>query len=143
MTDAKKRILARRAKFMSAAIASVGLTATAVLGIAAEGCGGEVERTAPQGDGGDTAVDDDMGPGVCLTQAFDTGSDDTGSPSACLTASFDSGPRDTEPRDAADATAGDTYDGSVADTGPEPCLFAPVDSGPAPCLRIAPDSGSD
>ncbi len=120
--DPKKRILARRARFMTAAITTAGLTASSVIGLAQEGCGGDVEQTAPSG-ASDTGPNDggtsDTGPSACLRVAPDSGDRDTG-PSACLSPPYDSG---TAP-DTGDASTSD-----VKDTAPMACLSAPFDTG--------------
>ncbi len=95
----RDRILARRAKFVAAALAGAG----------AIGC----SSTAS----------------VCLEPAFDGGTDtskpdgsttDTGTdtgPTACLSPELDTGPLDSGTTD------------STLDTGPMPCLSPPEDTG--------------
>ena len=99
MTDeeSKKKILARRARFVAAAVASISMT----------GCGGDTEAE-PQACLSDTGVDVDTGPTPCLTPASDTGGGDTTSDAGI------------------DAAADGDADGDVdPDTGPTPCLAPP------------------
>jgi hypothetical protein len=100
--DAKKTILARRARFIAAAMASATIGIAAPLGA----CGGET-------DGPSTSDASSEGnPQPCLTQKppEDGGRDAISEPQVCLTAPLDSGRND-------DAT-------------PQPCLSPqPPDSG--------------
>ncbi len=142
MSDStKKRILARRARFMTAALTSAGLTASTFIALAQEGCGGEIDEGGTVADTGS-----DTEPSVCLSVApSDTGGTDT-RPSVCLSA--DAPPPDTgpsvclspEPPDSAatDTARADTSDSSTSDssastdardTGPMPCLVPPLDGG--------------
>lgn len=97
MTDAKSKILARRARFLAAAAASVGLAA------AAPACTGD--DVAPNPLFGDAGLGNDAD----ATLDADT------SPMPCLTAPVDSSPADSADTSVTDG-AGD------ADTGPMPCL---------------------
>ena len=95
--DAKKLILARRARFVAAALASVAATTTA-LGASLEACGGE---TVDQGGGGDA------GPQPCLSPTAD--------PRPCLTQRVeDAGRRD--------ASTDDGGKDAGKDADPQPCL---------------------
>lgn len=120
-SDAKKRILARRARFMAAALAATGIACA------------KVEEEPP----GDAAVVDAR-PEGCLSPEWDSAEpclgapiEDTG-PSVCLS--------DTGPEPCLDP---------AWDSGPEPCLEAPWDTGadvdaePSVCLKMAPDSTTD
>jgi hypothetical protein len=102
MSDTRDRILARRAKFMAAAI--VGIT----------GCSSETSSGSPQ---------------PCLKFAPDSAIDakdasDT-QPQVCLIAE----PPDSSSDTAITDTAADTADTSTTDTGPMPCLVPPLDGG--------------
>ncbi len=110
MTDTKKRILARRAKFVAAALAATGVGACA-------------------------SVDEEPTTKVDTGVAGDTSVKDTGA-EPCLGVSADSGERfdtstDTAPMPCLDPAPEDT---GVADTdvdaGPAPCLkMPPPDAG--------------
>lgn len=104
MSDAKSRILARRAKFVTAALTTV---------LAA--CGSSTTEEAKD-TGIGTEVGADTGPVPCLDMPPpDTGSLDTGS--------LDAG-------DAADSGGARDSAGDVdEDTGPTPCLKVPLDTG--------------
>lgn len=112
MTDTKKRILARRAKFVAAALAATGVGACA-------------------------SVDEEPSTKVDTGVAGDSSVKDTGTPEPCLGISADSGEMldtatDTAPMPCLDPAPDDT---GVADT-------ADVDAGPAPCLKMPPpDAG--
>lgn len=114
----RDRILARRAKFMAAAMTSL------------MGCSDDAKMADPE---------------PCLSVAYDAGPDDTARPQPCLT---DTGPSDTGAADTStdssvtdgdrDADTGptpclvpplDTGVGDATDTGPAPCLKMPFDSG--------------
>ena len=114
MTDeeSKKRILARRARFVAAALASAGLGAT--------GCGGEV-----------------AGPTACLDPIVDTGSSEAGdtNPTVCLSA-----PADTGARFDADV-GGDSGADAGADADAAEDTATPTDAGPLPCLAPPLDGG--
>lgn len=97
--DARRLILARRARFVAAALASVAATAGVAAGT--EACAGAVE----QGDAGGDAA-----PQPCLKRP----PDDAGGPRACLNVAL--------PEDA----GGDAGDD---DAGLRPCLAPPVDGG--------------
>lgn len=106
--DARKLILARRARFVAAALASVAATTTA-LGASVEACGGE---TVDQGGGGDA------GPQPCLSPTAD--------PRPCLSQRIpDAGRRDASEADA--ANDGGDAGGKDADADPQPCLAPPID----------------
>lgn len=119
--DDKKTILARRARFVAAALTSAGLGALAV-----QGCGGDTSSpgTDAAADGAVDAQPD--GPSVCLSQPFDGGHD---APQPCLS---------PPPPDAAD---------DADDAEPQPCLAPPPaeagdDAVPQPCLsQPPPDAG--
>ncbi|MGZ3423259.1 MAG: hypothetical protein ACXWUG_10735 [Polyangiales bacterium] len=105
MTEAKSKILARRARFLAAAAASAGIVA----------CSSADDGTPTPSDSGgtdtgistDTGMSTDTGPMPCLTPVEDTGVLDSGTDSTTDSAS-DTG----------------------ADTGPMPCLAPPPgDSG--------------
>ncbi len=102
--DTKKRILARRARFLAIAVASAGLV---------QGCGGEAdpEDPPPKDAGLETS------PEACLTPPNDAGDD---SPQPCLTPAEDAS---AEVCLAAPQDAGDD--------GPQPCLTPPADAGDA------------
>ncbi|MBI2393846.1 MAG: hypothetical protein HYV09_30015 [Deltaproteobacteria bacterium] len=113
-SDAKKRILARRARFMAAAIAATGIACA------------KVEEGPPS----DAAIVDAQ-PEGCLSPPWDSGAEpclgapyeDTG-PSVCLEPEYDSGP---EP------CLDPAWDSGVFDTDAEPSV----------CLKMAPDSTTD
>src|SRR5687767_2872373 len=104
--DARRILLARRARFIAAALASITATGTAVVA-GAEGCGGDTE----QSDGGD--------PKPCLTQKpcleppAQKDSSTDAPPQACL-------------KIAPDASTDANKD---ADAEPQPCLSPPIDGG--------------
>lgn len=103
MSDAKSRILARRAKFVSAALTTV---------LAA--CGSSTTEE-PKDTGTGTEVGADTGPVPCLDMPPpDTGVLDTASTDS--SAADSGGTRDS---------AGDADE----DTGPTPCLKVPLDTG--------------
>ncbi|MBI2393845.1 MAG: hypothetical protein HYV09_30010 [Deltaproteobacteria bacterium] len=117
--DVKSKILARRARFVAAAVASAGLL----------GCGSKMEAClslAPD-TGGDTISD--TKPEACLTvdATIDTGVD-TG-PGVCLSPEWDSGAPDgaTDAEPEASVCLSMPLDTGVFDTGPEPCLAPPPD----------------
>lgn len=130
--DAKRIILARRARFVRAALTSAGLSAAAV-----HGCGGETEG----------------GPRVCLEPSLDGSADADAEPQPCLGAlPPDAGDAEPQPclepplPDAGDAA----FDGNVldADAEPQPCLEPPLpdaapdaDAEPQPCLSAPFDGG--
>lgn len=107
--DVKARILARRAKFLAAALSGAGLAATATLAAGVEGCGSD-QVTEPA----DAAADVEVSPQPCLEPPEP--------------------PRDAEPQpclsplppDAGDDDAGDAgSDDAAGDAEPMPCL-API-----------------
>jgi hypothetical protein len=108
MTEAKSKILARRARFLAAAAASAGIVA----------CSSADDGTPAPTDSGSAAD----------TAASDTGtSSDTG-PMPCLTPVAETGVLDSDTDSASDSSASDTA--SDTDTGPMPCLAPPPgDSG--------------
>ena len=101
MADPKHVILARRAKFVAAAVASAGLVTA---------CSSHAEACLSLAQNDTGAVD-----GTADGSSTDTGSTDTG-PTPCLTPVEDTGTRDAS-------------DGG--DTGPTPCLDVAIDSGTA------------
>ncbi|MBK7394746.1 MAG: hypothetical protein IPJ34_00200 [Myxococcales bacterium] len=107
MSDAKSRILARRAKFVSAALTTV---------LAA--CGSSTtEEAKDTGTGSEVGTDGgaDTGPVPCLDMPPpDTGTLDTGS--------LDSSAADS-------GGARDSASDADEDTGPTPCLKVPLDTG--------------
>ncbi|MEO7096523.1 MAG: hypothetical protein ABI175_24910 [Polyangiales bacterium] len=108
MTDeeSKKKILARRARFVAAALASAGV------GLA--GCGGETsaDPIKPGSDSGslDAADVADTAPSVCLSPPLRDTDVDTANPDAGVDSTADAA--EVEP-----------------DTGPFPCLAPPPDDG--------------
>ena len=111
--DSKKLILARRARFVAAALASGAGTVPLVVGAGA--CGGETEEQSPQ---------------PCLSMDAATTRNDA-EPQPCL--SMDAAPDDAEPQPCLaprlpDAGADGASDGGP-DAEPQPCLFAPMDDG--------------
>jgi hypothetical protein len=112
--DVKQSILARRARFVAAALASAGIAA-----LAAQGCGGKSDADG-SGVSQDAGSDGDAEPRACLAPPYDAGAD-TG-PQPCLDPPYDAG----------------------SDSDPQPCLFAPFDAGsdadaePQPCLAPPP-----
>jgi hypothetical protein len=103
--DARRILLARRARFIAAALASITATGTAVLA-GTEGCGGGTE----QSDGGDPQPC--LSPSVCLEPPVeDSGTD--APPQACLKVAPDA---------SSDADAD-------ADAEPQPCLTPRIDGG--------------
>jgi hypothetical protein len=102
--ESKKLILARRARFMAAALAGVAATTTS-LGAALEACGGETTQSPG---------DKDASPQPCLGATAD--------PRPCLTAA----PQDAGKLDAAkDAESKD----AASDAEPQPCLAPAIDGG--------------
>lgn len=101
MTDSKKTILARRAKFVAAAIAGAGFTSACA---SSQAC---LDVVAPDATT-DTAID-------TLDGGTPDGGADTG-PTVCL--STDAPPPDSS-----------TPDGDASDTGPVPCLDVIPDTG--------------
>ena len=97
--SARRLILARRARFVAAALASVA--ATTGVAMSTEGCGGGVEQTGEQSDGGTS----EAAPQPCLRKA-----PDAAEPQPCL---------DVLPPE----------EDAGADAQPQPCLFAPLDGG--------------
>ncbi len=108
MTDDRTRrsILARRARFVAAALTAVGVGA----------CSGEDEPQVCLTPLGDASADTaDSGPSVCLTpEPPDTG--------------FDAASSDATSSDAASSDA-TSEDAAPEDTGPTPCLAPPLDGG--------------
>lgn len=100
--DAKKLILARRARFLAAALATVATATTA--SVAGGGCGGDTEPTTS--DGG-TGTADGAEPQPCLAPLPPDASGDTGVPQPCLSIAPDAG----------------------KDAEPQPCLQPPIDGG--------------
>ncbi len=103
--EARRILLARRARFIAAALASVAATGTVVVA-GTEGCGGDSEQT----DAGQ--------PEPCLAPIVDSGATDGGGqtdtgPQPCLKIAPDAGP---------DAK-------KDADAEPQPCLSLPIDGG--------------
>lgn len=110
MSDAKNRILARRAKFVTAALTTV---------LAA--CGSSTTEEAKD-TGTSTEVGADTGPVPCLDMPPpDTGTLDTGG--------LDTGSLDTGSLDSSAADSGGVRDSADEDTGPTPCLKVPLDTG--------------
>lgn len=102
--DVKRLILARRARFVAAALA----------GLAVARCGGKAD-----GDGSDA------NPEPCLGVAYPPGP-----PGVCLTAPYRDAGADADDAGDAGADAGDAGDaGDDADAGPQPCLSPPIDGG--------------
>jgi hypothetical protein len=102
MTEAKSKILARRARFLAAAAASAGIVA----------CSSADDGTPTPADSGatDSAVDtsmSDTGPMPCLEPLEDTGVLDSGSDTFVPDSATDTGEKDT---------------------GPMPCLAPPPDT---------------
>lgn len=134
--DAKKKILARRARFVAIAVASAGIPA------GMQACGGNVESE-------NTAISD-AGAEACLSPDLDAADDH---PQPCLGALPDSGPEAClqPPLDAApEACLGALPDACLQpplDSGPEVCLEPPDDAAfedaPQVCLDIDPDAGTD
>ncbi|MBL8720648.1 MAG: hypothetical protein JNL79_31975 [Myxococcales bacterium] len=109
MSDAKNRILARRAKFVTAALTTV---------LAA--CGSSTtEEAKDTGTGSEVGTDGgaDTGPVPCL----DMPPPDTGT--------LDTGGLDTGSLDSSAADSGGVRDSADEDTGPTPCLKVPLDTG--------------
>jgi len=104
--ETKNKILARRAKFIAAAVTSAGLLGC---GSKAEVCLSMVADTGSDGDASDDTISDTR-PQPCLDPVVDTGVTDTG-PSVCLSPMEDTG------------------SDSSADTGPAPCLAPPPADG--------------
>ncbi len=90
--DARRLILARRARFVAAALASVAVTAGVAAGT--EACGGGVEQTDAGSDAAPRPcldiVPDDAAPRPCLDIAPDASDDDAG-PKPCLAPPLDDG----------------------------------------------------
>jgi hypothetical protein len=102
--SSRDKILARRAKFIAAAIASIGVA----------GCSSRDAPTSTDAGATDASVDtinaSDTGPVPCLEPQQDTGQEDTG-PMPCLDPLPDTGADD------------------ASDTEPMPCLQPPIDGG--------------
>lgn len=96
--SSRDKILARRARFVAAAMTGMGVI----------GCASKSEACL-------SIVATDSGP----TDASDTSTTDTKQPEVCLSAPFDSGSSDSAVDSASDATT----DG--ADSFPMPCLSPP------------------
>ncbi len=109
MSDPRSRILARRAKFVSAALTTV---------LAA--CGSSTTEEAKD-TGVGTEVGVDTGPVPCL----DMPPPDTGTSPADSTADADAGDSAAADSGGARDSAGDADE----DTGPTPCLKMPLDTG--------------
>lgn len=114
---AKRLILARRARFVAAALASVAVTG-------AEACGGGTEPVPTSEDGGTSSGSSGTSgtsgnPQPCLTPP-NPSSSSSGNPQPCLDVAYDAGE-------------------------PQPCLKVAYDAGnPQPCLSMpAPDAGKD
>jgi len=105
--DSKKLILARRARFVAAALASVAATTPLIVG--AEACGGETEEQSPQ---------------PCLSVDAEPPKDVT--PQPCLSVDAEP-PKDATPQPCLDIEP--PKDAAGADADPQPCLFAPMDDG--------------
>jgi hypothetical protein len=120
MTDPRSRILARRARFVAAALGAATLAA----------CGSSTsEEPGPKDTGAaDGSADGaDTGPVPCL----DMPPPDSG---------LDGGPGDGGPGDGGDGSTGDGSTGDAArDTAPD----VAEDTGPAACLKVPFDSGTD
>ncbi|MBN9165758.1 MAG: hypothetical protein BGO98_45505 [Myxococcales bacterium 68-20] len=110
--SARRLILARRARFVAAALASV--TAAAVAGTSVNACGGELDPTESDTGGGGTAGDRDA-------QASDgaDGASKDATPQPCL-----SPRKPDDPQPCLTPPADDDDD---------------FDAGPMPCLKFAPD----
>ena len=91
--EARRQILNRRARFVTAALASAGLAASA------QSCGGQTERDGSKGDAGA-----DVSPQPCLIVAQDA------EPQPCLKVQWDA-----EPRPCLEAPPPE-------DAAPQPCL---------------------
>lgn len=105
--DARRLILARRARFIAAALASVAVT-----GAGAEACGGSTEPEP---------TTQDAGPRPCLDppNTSSSSSSSSGTPQPCLAPPL---PEDAGPKPCLDV---------AYDAGPQPCLSPPApDSGP-------------
>jgi hypothetical protein len=122
----RDRILARRARFIAAAVAASGVVA----------CGSS-ESSTPE-------------PQVCLSPAYDAGPDLGAEAAVCLSPALDSSVSDSSASDATRDALADT----ASDTAPTPCLDVVPDTGvdaeldtfdaePAPCLKVAPDAAKD
>ncbi len=99
---ARNAILARRARFVAAALASVGVM----------GCASKTTAPFDGGTGGTSDASTDTRPTACLTPQ-----PDDAAPMPCL----DPAPDDTGPTPCLEPPA--------EDTGPTPCLEAPLDGG--------------
>lgn len=111
----RDRILARRAKFIAAALAASGAVA----------CGNVEDDTTPAADAG---ADLGVEAAACLSAPIDGSVWDTG-PAPCLS---DTGPTPClePPLDAGEDVSADAGEDTF-------------DAEPAPCLKVAPDSGFD
>ncbi len=108
----KDTILRRRARFVAAALTSVGMVS----------CSSGPENPGP------SVVDTGVVDGAKDSATTDSGPSDT--PTPCLAPPFDSGTADTEPVVCLSApldTGTDAFDATVdaKDTGPLPCLAPP------------------
>lgn len=113
--EAKKRILARRARFVAIAMASTGLPA------ATQACGGNVESNT-------ASVSEDAGAEACLSPPEDAALDQA---QPCLGA----------PLDASDEPQVCLSQAIDAADGPQPCLDPPMDATPEVCLEPPEDAG--
>jgi hypothetical protein len=112
----RKTILARRARFVAAALTGIGVAG----GTAA--CSSEPEAQA------------------CLSMVADTGGDDATEAAVCL--SVDASPPDTDTDAAVCLTMSPPdADADVADDASD--AFDGADTEPTPCLKMAPDAADD
>lgn len=121
--ESKRVILARRARFVAAALASAGIVAGAVA------CG-DTESDGSGGTGGVSTGGKGGTGGIAGSGgAAGSGGSNTGGTAGsqvCLQPPYDAG--------------------EDADADPQPCLIPPQDSGsdaPQACLKIPPDAGAD
>lgn len=120
-SEARARILARRAKYVALALAGAGLTAC---GSTSQVC---LDIAAPPDAADDAGDAGDTQPQVCLEPPLDAGDDADTTPQPCLGVALDAG--------------------DDADTAPQPCLSPVLDAGddadstPQPCLSPPPADG--
>jgi hypothetical protein len=133
--EAKKRILARRARFVAIAVASAGI---------AQGCGGNVDPDDPPTKDGGSEASTDASLEACLSPPWDAGDEE---PQGCLQPPYDASDEEPQPcldpiYDAApEACLSPPYDAS--DEEPQPCLDPIFDAAPEVCLSPPPADAAE
>jgi hypothetical protein len=119
--EAKKRILARRARFVAIAVASAGI---------AQGCGGNVDPDDPPAKDGGSEASADGALEACLSPPFDAGDEE---PQPCLDPIYDAMAEACLAPPPADAS----------DEEPQPCLDPIYDAAPEVCLSPPPADAAE